>query len=391
MIHRIIILIFILILLPECYSSLIHRRRHASWPLWRRVLRWLPAVAMLILSVWLALPSAFIPEETTLLFVYLGILGTIFIPRFFYMLSSMTGRAVKILRHSKRNWGNLVGFVLAVAMGAAAIYGFTVGPNRLKVRHIEILSDRLPASFDGYKIVQFSDMHVGSARKAFVSKVVDSICAQHADLVAFTGDIQNVHPRELYRYIDELKRISAADGVFSVLGNHDYSFYQGKEDDAVRIANERELISREQQMGWTLLNNAHTTISRAGDVIVVAGMENLGKKEKHNRGDIKQTLDGAPADKFTLLLEHDPWAWKNVIRPSRLADVTLSGHTHGGQIALFALRPTRLNESNDYGLYADGDCYLNVTGGTGGLVPFRLGMSPEIVVITLRASKKAGT
>ena len=386
MIQRIILLIFILILLPELYSSLVHRRRHSSWPLWRRVLRWVPAVAMLAMAVWLAMPSAFIPEETTLLFAFLGVLAVVFIPRFFYMLSSMTGKAVKIARHSRNNWGNLVGLLLAVAMGGAALYGFTIGPNQLKVRHVEIKSAKLPKSFDGYRIVQFSDAHLGSARKSFLKKVVDSICSQHADMVAFTGDLQNIHPRELYPYIDELKRISAPDGVFTVLGNHDYSFYQGKEDDAVRIANEREVVSREQQAGWTLLNNAHTTLQRGDDMIVVAGMENLGKKEKHNRGDLTKTLDGAPEGKFTIMLEHDPWAWRNVILPHSAADITLSGHTHGGQMSIGGLRPTKFGEPNDYGLYSEGNSYLNVSGGTGGLVPFRLGMPPEIVVITLRVA-----
>ena len=239
MIQRIIILIFILILLPEFYSSLIHRKRHASWPQWRRLLRWLPATIMLIIAVWLALPSEFIPEETTLLFAFVGVLCTIFIPRFFYMLSSVVGRAVKIMRHGSKNWGNLVGFILAIMIGAASLYGFTIGPNRLKVKHIDITSSRLPEAFDGYRILHFTDIHLGSARQSFVKKVVDSICSQHADMVAFTGDLLNVHPNELYRFINEMKRINAPDGVFSVLGNHDYSFYQGHIDDAIRIANER--------------------------------------------------------------------------------------------------------------------------------------------------------
>ena len=388
MIQRIIILIFILILLPEFYSSLIHRKRHASWPQWRRLLRWLPATIMLIIAVWLALPSEFIPEETTLLFAFVGVLCTIFIPRFFYMLSSIVGRAVKIMRHGSKNWGNLVGFILAIMIGAASLYGFTIGPNRLKVKHIDITSSRLPEAFDGYRILHFTDIHLGSARQSFVKKVVDSICSQHADMVAFTGDLLNVHPNELYRFINEMKRISAPDGVFSVLGNHDYSFYQGNIDDAIRIANEREVISREQQMGWTMLNNSHTTISRGNETIVVAGMENYGKKEKHRRGDINNTLEGAPKDKFTIMLEHDPWAWRNIILPDSLADVTLSGHTHGGQISLYGLRPTMLTEPNDYGLHHKSNAYLNVSSGTGGLVPFRLGMTPEIVVITLHSSKK---
>ena len=256
---------------------------------------------------------------------------------------------------------------------------------------MEIYSPDLPEAFDGYRIVQFTDAHVGSFTGSHVhllERAVDTIMAQQADAIVFTGDLQNVQPSELYPVRELLSRLSARDGVFSVLGNHDYSMYfNGPE--AVKIANEREMITRQRQFGWDLLLNEHRVIRREADSIVIAGTENDGKPPFPSRADLPKALKGVSKSAFIVMLQHDPSAWERNILPHSHAQLTLSGHTHGGQISLFGLRPTRFSYKQDKGLYTQGQRSLFVSSGLGGVVSFRFGVPPEVVVITLRRGKVA--
>ena len=257
------------------------------------------------------------------------------------------------------------------------------------MKHVDVTFKDLPASFDGYRIVHWSDAHVGSylkSRRPILERAVDSIRAQQADMVVFTGDLQNLQPSELYPFVGLFKSIKAKDGVYSVLGNHDYSGYIHA-DAAVKVANERETISRQRQCGWTVLLNENRSIYRGRDSIVIAGGENDGLPPHPMRGDIHQTLRGVGDDAFVVMLQHDPSAWRRHILLESKAQLTLSGHTHGGQISVLGIRPSKFMYPEDWGLYHEGDRFLYVTAGLGGLVPFRFGVPAEIVVITLHRQK----
>ena len=138
-------------------------------------------------------------------------------------------------------------------------------------------------------------------------------------------------------------------------------------------------------MGWKLLENSHTTIRRGTDSIVIAGTENDGKPPFPQKANYPKTLKGVQKGAFVIMLQHDPSAWRRHIVPGKMAQITLSGHTHGGQMQIFGFRPTKIREKNDYGVYRSGNQILNVTDGLGGFAPFRLNMPNEIVVITLKA------
>ena len=196
--------------------------------------------------------------------IYLICLGLLVVPKFVYVGCAIIGRVFARLRHSTTNWGKAVGYLLAGICLYVFAYGWKFGANKLNVNHVKIYSPDLPEAFDGYRIVQFTDAHVGSFTGSHVhllERAVDTIMAQQADAIVFTGDLQNVQPSELYPVRELLSRLSARDGVFSVLGNHDYSMYfNGPE--AVKIANEREMITRQRQFGWDLLLNEHRVIGR---------------------------------------------------------------------------------------------------------------------------------
>lgn len=389
MIDRIVILLLLVLFLPQLYFD---RRKWRRRGVLVRVLSWLPTLAMMVATVVLALERDFTTPDQTAENTYLLVLGLYFIPKALYVLCSIVGRVVKKLSHSRYNWGNLVGMVLGLIIVYVMLYGSFIGVRRLNVNHVEITLEKLPRAYDGYKLVLFSDAHVGAFtgwRKKLLQRDIDSINAQKADAIVFAGDLQNLRPSELYPVQDILRQLKAPDGVFSVLGNHDYSDYI-KDDPAICAANEREMQSRQRQFGWTLLMNEWKSVNRGPRKegrLVFAGMENYSMKDSTQRADLKLTLAGiGPAD-CVILLQHDPSAWQQLILPEANVPLTLSGHTHGGQLSFFGLRATRVKGGEDYGLYHEGHHQLYVTCGIGGLIPFRFGVSPEIAVITLKSDK----
>ena len=292
-----------------------------------------------------------------------------------------------LLPRKVRRW---VALACTLFIWGALWYGTHGGFEQLVVRQVEYVSSELPAAFDGYRIVQFSDAHVGTlvgSRQWMLQRAVDSINAQQADAIVFTGDLQNIQPSELVQQIPILRQLHAPDGVYSVLGNHDYAVYQDC-DEAQKAKNCLLTQRAERQMGWRLLLNEHQTLRRGGDSIVLAGMENWGTVERMpRRGDVGQTLAGIDPSAFVVMLQHDPTAWRAKILPESRAQLTLSGHTHGGQMAILGWSPVALSYSEWGGVTYEGRRAINVSTGLGGLIPFRLGMPGEIVVITLRSTK----
>jgi len=275
------------------------------------------------------------------------------------------------------------------------LYGTFIGFTRLTVRQVELSFSDLPASFDGYRIVQFSDAHVGSYtgwREGLLQTAIDSIMAQKADMVVYTGDLQNKLPQEIRSHQQTLSQIRAKDGVYSVLGNHDYAEYVKCCPEEAE-ANCLETQQLERSLGWTLLMNEHRVVRHGSDSIIIAGMENDGEGRFPALGDIPKTLDYPKivrrpsiddARPFIVMLEHDPTSWHRKILPECEAQLTLSGHTHGGQFAFWGFSPAQFKYSELGGVYREGDRVLHVTTGLGGVVPVRFGVTPEIVVITLR-------
>ena len=311
-------------------------------------------------------------------FLFFVVMGFIVVPFLSYFLCS------KLLN---RRYGRRVGLGLACVIIGLVIYGMTFGFSQLQVRQIEFASKDLPEAFDGYRIVQFSDAHVDTFEgwlDEMLPRIVDSINAQKADMIVFTGDLQNLRPDELAPKVPQLRQLHAPDGVYSILGNHDYATYLDC-DEATKKQNDLKTQQLERQMGWTLLMNEHRIIRRGSDSIVIAGMENWGVQKRMPRnGDVGKTMKGVSLKSFTVMLQHDPNAWRAKILPECNAQLTLSGHTHGGQFSLFGWNPANFTYSECFGMYYEGDRAIYVSSGLGGLIPFRLGQPGEIVVITLR-------
>jgi predicted MPP superfamily phosphohydrolase len=282
----------------------------------------------------------------------------------------------------------IIMYCLAGLTIAAYLYGKYVGARQLEVRTVELSFPDLPEAFDGYRIVQFSDLHVGSIDGDFLRRVVDSINAQHPDLIVFTGDMQNAEPSELdsVTVLPQLRRLEAKDGVCAVLGNHDYGDYTFY-DEKTKVDNRGFLMTLMQDMDWYVLTNDRRFIRRDGQRIVIAGMENDGEGRFPQLGNIQMSLYGANRNDFVVMLEHDPTAWRRKILRHCHAQLTLSGHTHGGQFSVFGWTPASLHYRECMGVYEIGGRYIHVTKGLSGGIPVRIGATPEVVAINLRKAK----
>ena len=391
MIARAPYLFILLIIIPDLYFDFHYWRRKYS--LGQRFCRWLPTIGLVVYTIYLMYEKNFIPDNPNILYIYLLLLGLIAIPKLVFMLCSVTGLTFSKLLHRKtakhpaKNYGNLIGLICVPVIWYIVLYGSFIGFNKVEVNRQTFTSPDLPKAFDGYKVVLFSDAHVGSytARNEHIlKKAIELINAQHPDMIVYTGDIQNTQPQDIYRHMDVLSSLRAKDGIYSILGNHDYGDYICG-NTAKKVANMRETMSLEKQMGWTLLMNEHRYIDRGKSHIIIAGMENDGDGIRFpQKGNIKKALKGINDDDFILMLEHDPSSWRRRIIPDGRAQLTLSGHTHKMQFALFDWCPMSLTGKEVNGWYTEDEQSLFVTAGLGGLIPFRFGAPGEIAVITLK-------
>lgn len=394
MIARIIIPIILGTVLPYLWIDRLYFRFQI---IWKRALFWLPAILVIGYSCYLSLQRNFIPDNPILEDVWFVMMSLFAIPQFVFALCGVIGEMVMRLLHSRFNGGVWIGAVLAIVSVFCSIYGFTKGFRNLKVKHLTIYVPNLPKAFDGYRIVQFSDIHLGSYygwRSDLPKRDIDTINSYKPDMICFTGDLQNVQPSELPPYRAILSSLKATDGVFAVLGNHDYSYYVDADPDE-KSKIEQEVKLYERGLGWKLLNNEHAIIHRQKDSIFVAGTENYDKPKHTN---VAKALYGIRKGNFVIMLQHIPTQWRETW-PSVINEkygskdtvlvapqLTLSGHTHAGQIAIGGLRPSMFAPF-DYGLYEHEGCQLYTTAGLGGTIPIRLGATAEIVVITLRQKK----
>lgn len=390
MIARISALLLLLIVFPDVYIYRHYLYLRLKDRRWGHILWWTLSAIMLLLTLRYAFEPNFVPLDDSLFNIYLFLIMCWLVPKAIFAICSFIGLRISQKRGKHFNWGSWVGVFLAVATLWISLYGLTTGTKQLNVRHIDISFDNLPESFDGYKLVHFSDIHLGTydfVGKEVLQRVIDSINIQHADAIFFTGDLVNVEYSEANKYQEMVASLSAKDGIFSVLGNHDYSNYINGTDEEM-TANERGLQSFQRNLGWKLLMNESLVLRRGKDSIVIVGEEYGDKASSWSQNEIQKTLKGIDGNSFIVFMQHEPGLWKDAILPVLRPSLTLSGHTHGGQLAMFGLRATQILRSEDYGLYEDNGCFLYVTCGAGALLPFRYGVNPEIAVITLHRKQK---
>lgn len=291
-------------------------------------------------------------------------------------------------------------FVSAIALGVAAIpfasliYGMYKGKYRYRVLSYQLEFDDLPEAFDGYTITQISDVHSGSFDNADkIAYGIDLINKQESDVILFTGDLVNNFASEMKNWTQHFSKLKAKDGVYSVLGNHDYGDYADWETQQAKAQNLEDLKTLQAQMGWKLLLNEHRWLEKDGERIALVGVENWGAGFKQ-AGDIDKAAAGLSANDFKVLMSHDPSYWSERLKTDpKHFQLTLSGHTHGMQFGIeipgfIRWSPVQYRYENWAGIYKEGNRVLNVNRGFGYLgYPGRVGIWPEVTVIELKRKK----
>lgn len=423
MITKIVIPLLLLIALPDVWLWVHHRKtkRRATLPL--KVITAVSA-AICLFTIRFAALDDFSFSSADCLVLWLLLMGVVVVPK--AVLVALYAGSLLMKGRRPRALTMTAGGIVALAIAAITVYGLTAGFRQMRVTNLDYCSDDLPPTFDGYKIVLFSDLHLGSYLSHLtagaddmdhtVRAAVDSIMAQDADLIVFAGDIQNMRHGEIQPFATVLATLHAPDGVLAILGNHDYPEYIGG-DDEVKRHNEQLTINSIRALGWDLLIDDNRRLRRDNDSIVIAGMDNVSPKPAFaGKGDLAKTFAGVrgvltdnrqgpagddnghddsddslqPRSPFVIMLEHDPRTWKQRILPETTAQLTLSGHTHAGQICILGWYPVSLAYKECYGLYTDkaSQRSLFVTAGIGGFIPFRCNVPAEIVVVTLHCNDK---
>ena len=381
-----LIIMAVLCIAMDVYICRRLRRNGYRWPMWFNILLALLAAALVIAIGVLPMSSASMPNSTFvncqyMLYTFFAILAPKAIGMVVYGL----------LRWMKRRWAAFCSFIVAALIFGVMWWGAIVTPGTIEVNEVELEFANLPDAFDGYRIVQWSDAHLGTydGHTAIVEKQINTINALHGDMICFTGDLVSRETNEALPYRDLLASLHAPDGVFSVLGNHDYDNYVKWEDENAKLADRKALCDLQTAAGWRLLNDDYVLIKRGDQQMVLIGTENYGDRVGEKRGNLAKAYSGLNDRNFKILLQHNPYAWRaNTLTNSNI-DLMLAGHTHAWQFMItlgkWRWSPAVIRYPEWGGAYNEGDRWLYVNLGTGMVgPPMRIGATPEITVITLK-------
>ena len=337
--------------------------------------------------------AVFIPKLIAIIFMF----GEDIVRFFVGIFMKVVGSQETPFMGSRRKFVSTIALGIAALPFASLLYGMVKGKYNYKVLKYALEFDDLPDAFDGYTITQLSDIHCGSFDNTdMVEYAINLANKQGSDLIAITGDLVNNKSDELFKWKDLFSTLKAKDGVFSVLGNHDYGDYVDWDNAAQKEQDFEQMKVLQKEMGWSLLMNENRYIERSGQKIAMLGVENWGLNGFKQAGDLDKTFEGISETDFKILMSHDPSHWQAKVKEDpRNFQLTLSGHTHGMQFGIeipgyFKWSPIKYRYENWAGIYEEFGRYINVNRGFGFLgYPGRVGIWPEITVIKLK--KKQNT
>ena len=310
--------------------------------------------------------------------------------RLISFISSSLNKSENIIPN-RRKFVSQIALISGAIPFVGLIFGMIYGKYNYRVFKYEMDFDDLPKSFDGFKITHISDIHSGSLDN--IEKVkygIDLINQQKSDVILFTGDLVNNKSNELKKWKDIFKLMEAPLGKFSILGNHDYGDYYDWKSKDEKINDFKKFMDYQENMGFKLLMNESIYLEKNEEKIAILGSENWGRGFK-KEGDLDKMISKINKDDFKILMTHDPSHWEEkVLNHKSRFQLTLSGHTHGMQFGieipgLIKWSPVKWRYKQWAGIYKRDKKILNVNRGFGYLAyPGRLGIYPEISVITLR-------
>lgn len=389
-------ILFLLVSLTVCLGTDIYvyraalKRCRSKVP--SRIMLFSSLALYLLLVVGLLLPartgeSGMLLAKMWMLFSFMTFLAA----KVTFVIVDLIGSVPRLFGGERSHAVSLAAGILAVIVFLAMWWGALINRYSLDVRETEVKIPDLPAAFNGFRIVQISDLHVGTfgSDPSFVNKLVATVNELQPDMIVFTGDIVNRYTDEILPFVEPLSRLFADHGVYSILGNHDYGDYYDWDREQEKQASLQRLIDIQRGMGWHLLLNSSRKVGVDGDTIVMVGVENVGDPPFKNYGDLRTAYPDLSDRNTKILLTHNPAHWDAEVADNDNVNIalTLSGHTHAMQISFLGFSPSAWRYRHWGGLYRDEygehQLYVNIGAGTVGM-PMRLGATPEITVITLR-------
>lgn len=375
---------------------------------WMRFIYWAVSIGLIATWVWLFVNIAELRANRNYSFVFslVAVSMLFFLPKLVVVAFHLVEDLLELLRWaaakmqpgkpdgngepiSRIRFLSQVGLALATIPFAGVLYGITHGRRNFRVERVTIRSDKLPEQFTGLRVVQISDMHLGSfpTDSDIVQRGIDLINAEEPDLILFTGDLVNDYSEEAEPWLEQLSKLEARIGKFSILGNHDYSDYARYPSREAKAANLERLKEHHATMGFRLMLDERLNIERDGEHIELLGVQNWGTKFQQY-GDLAKTVAGSNPERFRLLMSHDPSHWEAQVWAEKI-DLMLSGHTHGAQFGISingqTYSPAQWFYKHWAGLYEHEGMRLYVNRGFGFIgFPGRIGMPPEITVLDLR-------
>ena len=287
------------------------------------------------------------------------------------------------------------GLALVLLFCSTMLYGYWFGRKQLRVTETTYTSPQVPEAFNGYKMVHISDLHLSSFADSpdFLQRIIDTINAQQPDLICFTGDFVGFGVEEAIPFTHILRQLHAKDGIMSVLGNHDFALYHHGLTDAEKEEKVNQLTTYQRDtLGWQLLRNQSYIIHHDSAYLQIIGVDNTSCQgqgfQTISRGDLMKAMtlpNGLIASSpLKILLSHDPSHWRGEVLPTTDIPLTLSGHTHAGQVRIFGYPLSSLMFTESEGWYHMDNQSLHINTGLGCTLPVRIGVPPEITVITLQ-------
>lgn len=351
-------------------------------PIWVKILTLVPSIVYFGVMI-RVMTGRDVGEDMLNMLFWLTL--CIVLPTLVFCLFSILGKGIGLFWRPGLRLMNIAGIVAAAAWLGISLYGIFFGWKKVTVEEVSITSTKIPKSFNGYRIVQLSDFHIGTYHYSpgTVREIVDKVNSLNPDLIVFTGDLVNSSSEEISEFVKALSMLKAKDGVYSVIGNHDYCLYRSytaPDSPARQLAN---VIAYSEEAGWQLLRNESITIRRGNDSIALIGVDNAGSRMFPDKSDLPKAIRGLPDGIYKILLSHDPSHWRREVLPKTDIDLTLSGHTHAMQFKIGHWSPSAWTYPEWGGLYTENGQQLYVSTGIGENIAFRFGAWPQIVSITL--------
>lgn len=371
--------------------------KHYLNKLYKKILYWIPGAFFTAIFISLRLSSSSDHQVTANEFLVtswiLWVYYLLYFPRIFFTIFDLINKLLCVIFKQKIRVFRYIAIALASALALMLVYGTVVTRTNFQVRTVEVANSKLPKAFDGFKIVQISDVHLGGWGQNYeaMDSVVALIMRQKPDMIVMTGDMVNNFASEFAGWKSHFCCLKAPYGVYAILGNHDYGDYSQWPSKEAKAKNLSDIKNNIRELGFSLMLDTNTVISKQKDSISLIGIENWGHPPFPRYGNLKNAMKGSESIPYKILLSHDPNHWEAEVLGKTDISLVLAGHTHGMQLGYDdgkrKFSPSQWIFKQWNGLYQTGEQFIYVNQGIGYVgAPFRIGIRPEISVIVLKKS-----